>query len=191
MENNKSLVLKGVHGTCQSSAECIFQTGFQAGKGRRGTGAYFWSSNETDHTYAIELAVCYAEDMKHLFKGKADKKIVALVCDVLTTKSNFLDLEQDSKNRLFTAYVHQQKEYLAESPVDERKARASKVADDFVILLEESTKLEFDVIHAQVQSPRSYIKKLSVPERWLHTEKQGCYIVRNLTCIPQDKIKAA
>jgi hypothetical protein len=187
MENNKSLELKGVHGTCQRKAESILQNGFKAGAGRHGTGVYVWTSNDTDHTYAIELALCYAEDKEQA----GNKEVVALICDISTTHDNFLDLEEDTRSRLLTEYIRKHTNFLATAKQHQRKQRATKVIDDFVRLLEETSGLSYDVIHSQTQAPQSYRHKLSIAEKYLNMEKQGCYVVRNLDCIPQDKVKAA
>lgn len=187
MEDNKQIELTGIHGTCRSSADSIIKNGFRPGKGRHGTGVYVWSSNKEDHSYAIELAMCYANDRSQ----EKNPTTVALMCNILTTKDNLLDVEQDSTSRMLTEFIRKNTNYLATAKNYQRKIRAAKVADDFVRLLEESTGLSFDIIHTKTQAPQSYRNKLSIAEKFLNMEKQGCYIVRNLNCIVQDKIKAA
>ena len=45
--------LEGVHGTSKANLEIIEENGFKLGKGRLGTGTYFWRNGK----YARHLAI--------------------------------------------------------------------------------------------------------------------------------------
>lgn len=190
LTNGQQLKLRGTHGTCRTHVSHILRIGFISAKGRHGCGVYFWSANSDDVTcsQATKLAMCYAQDMAHQYQHENDPSPRVLICDIHVTQESFLDIESDLISRLFREYVITQSNYLKDSKKGTSKSRASKVADAFVALMEETSGVKYDVIHTKTVIPHSLYQKLSEPEIYLGMGLAGCYIVRNLNCVPLQSI---
>lgn len=192
MVDDTELVLYGTHGTSRSKADLIRRQGFRLGLGRHGKGVYFWASTakkDADHSMAIELALSYASAMPHLYRTDNDSTPKSLLCEIRTNDTNFLDIEEHSTSLLFRQYVQRHRDFLQNAANGTEKSRASKVADGFVLFMEEVAKVTYDVIHTKTVVPDTLKParndKVSL---WLGLAEAGCYIVKNLSCIPTEHI---
>lgn len=186
------MILFGTHGTSKSKAQQILRTGFLLGKGRHGRGVYLWAStSEKDgvHETAIELAEHYVQCMPHLYRGDNDSSPSVLLCEVHTSPENFLDIESHYIGHAFREYVKKMRPFLNDTSKGSEKERASKVADDFVHLMEETAKVTYDVIHTKTSVPESLRPRPAAKvELWLGLAEAGCYIVKRTNCLPQGQI---
>ncbi len=93
IETAAILTLKGVHGTSRTAAQEIVQHQIfqKTGKGRVGTGVYFWREN----IYAKELASCWYEYRVRKGDFKPNEGAV-IYADICVKENEFWDLEEPS-----------------------------------------------------------------------------------------------
>ena len=138
--------LFGTHGTVESLAENIINSEFNIGKGRGGTGIYFWRKNE----YSIILAEGWHEF--YLNKNKydnVDKKNFAYInVKIDVEEKNFLDLElailKDKIAKI--AYNKGMKRNTSEEDI-------TALYDYFINRLEEELQTKFYVWQLRVNAP--------------------------------------
>lgn len=161
---------KGSHGTSRSRADKISKAGFERGRGRAGTGIYFW----LEGPYCLELAKEWFNQLKSSGKisDETDPECAIIIASLKAYKSEVLDLENYTlKNKI--AQLRKEKKFTGNS-------RA--LHECFVNQLQKEAGTYFKILLVRVTTP----KPSSYPLQDLGSPI--CCVARNKDCIFIDNI---
>jgi hypothetical protein len=176
-------MMKGVHGTCRSSALSIYTSGFTASTaGKRGAGAYLWGYTQDELKPSIRELACnwwrYSNKQGNYSKFK-DRRCAVVYVSLSLVEDDILDLESQVVRDNFVIYS---KKVLDQIP-DYKEKDISAVYDQFVADLEKTLSQSFKIVHVKVQRPNGRSELL--PDMDI-SGQPSCYVVKDLTCIAID-----
>ena len=163
--------MKGSHGTTKSREESIRKFGWRMGRGRAGTGVYFW--NECEHY--VQLAIgWYKRALKEKrYRDDSNKLCTVIIADLEAEEDEILDFD----NRELRSSVYRMAKDREFSYTNTREL--ASVFDLFISELEVETGSKYKIITMEVAPPG--LEYCDYPVKLLGTPI--CCAIRDTGCI--------
>lgn len=175
--------LEGVHGTSKGFSEVIEKDGFRIGKGRLGTGAYFWRQGK----YARQLAVGWFVFRRNRTEyGEENPKCVVIYVGIECEDAELLDLLNPEVREELARLVASQR---LGTDITDRQTAA--LYDLFVERFEAKLKTKFKVLQSGAAPPPNTpypMKVLGAPLALLARDPKSISIVRKEE-VPDGELK--
>ena len=168
------LNLKGTHGTTKTRYNTICSERFDCkGKGRGGTGAYFWE----DSPYSEDLAIAWylSRMASGTYSRDADTTCTILTACLNLPEDEFLNLESVEIKRLLL-------EFIKDKDISDNRTNGARLHDLFIEMMEKVLGNPINVFRVNVyppNKPRCYPGQL--------VGQPGCYVARTPKCITINK----
>lgn len=171
------LLLEGAHGTTSHRASIIKLNGFQATKGRGGTGAYFWQ--KALYSKVLALGWCAHRKARGHYRSDKNESCVVIYAKLHVQNEAYLNFEdQTLKDKI--AMLAQK------MGIGRDNNKLAALFDFFVAELEREQDVQYRVIYIRVAPP----PKEYCPDYWIEISgAPPCYVARDVACIEIDRVE--
>jgi len=139
--------MKGSHGTTKSREESIRKFGWHVGRGRAGTGVYFWKECE----HYVQLAIGWYKRAlnEKRYRNDSNKLCTVIIADLETEEDEILDFD----NRELRSNVYRMAKDRGLSYTNTREI--SSLFDLFISELQVETGFKYKIVTMEVAPPGS------------------------------------